>query len=112
MRILPTEIRNKLLERFQVESRDAKPNLRVVATQSTVNTLLTEDIHTDAAARGGDPVAGICDLYRQRRCEHLRAQLSDRSRITVGMELDAWCGGGRCDRVQRRMDDQREDPLL
>ena len=32
MRILPAEIRNKLLERFQVESRDAKPNLRVVAT--------------------------------------------------------------------------------
>jgi hypothetical protein len=54
MRILPVEIRNKLLERFQVESRDAKPNLRVVATQSTVNTLLTEDIHTDAAASFGD----------------------------------------------------------
>ena len=54
MRILPAEIRNKLLERFQVESRDAKPNLRVVATQSTVNTLLTEDIHTDASASFGD----------------------------------------------------------
>jgi len=54
MRILPVEIRNKLLERFQVESRDAKPNLRVVATQSTVNTLLTEDIHMDASASFGD----------------------------------------------------------
>jgi hypothetical protein len=54
MRILPAEIRNKLLERFQVKSRDAKPNLRVVATQSTVNTLLTEDIHTDVAASFGD----------------------------------------------------------
>ncbi len=54
MRILPAEIRNKLLERFQVESKDVKPNLRVVATQSTVNTLLTEDIHTDVAANFGD----------------------------------------------------------
>lgn len=54
MRILPAEMRNKLLERFQVESRDAKPNLRVVATQSTVNTLLTEDIHADATASFGD----------------------------------------------------------
>jgi len=54
MRILTAEIRNKLLERFQVESRDAKPNLRVVATQSTVNTLLTEDIHTDTTANFGD----------------------------------------------------------
>jgi hypothetical protein len=54
MRILPAEIRNKLLERFQVESKDAKPTLRVVATQSTVNTLLTEDIHKDVAAGFGD----------------------------------------------------------
>lgn len=54
MRILPAGIRNKLLERFQVASRDAKPNLRIVATQSTVNTLLTENIHTEATANFGD----------------------------------------------------------
>ena len=54
MRILPIEIRNKLLERFQVESKGARPNLRVVATQSSVNTLLTEEVHTESAASFGD----------------------------------------------------------
>ncbi len=54
MRILPAVIRSKLLERFQVESRDARPNLRVVATQSTVNTLLTEEIHGEVSAGLGD----------------------------------------------------------
>lgn len=54
MRILPAEIRNRLLERFQVESKDAQPKLHVVATQATVHTLQTESIHGDVASGFGD----------------------------------------------------------
>jgi len=54
MRTLPYELRQKLLKNLQVKSIDAQPNLRVVATQSTTNTLLSEIIHKDIPAAYGD----------------------------------------------------------
>ncbi|HBL84683.1 MAG: hypothetical protein A2Y17_11155 [Clostridiales bacterium GWF2_38_85] len=54
MRTLPPELLNKLQEQFQVENRNAKPNLRLVATQSTINTLLSENIHKNITADYGD----------------------------------------------------------
>ncbi len=45
MKYIPQELLNKLNKRWQVEAQDAQPNLRLVATQATVNTLISEPIH-------------------------------------------------------------------
>ena len=54
MRTIPYELRQKLLKDIQTKSTDAEPQLRVVATQSTTNTLLSEIIHKDIPASYGD----------------------------------------------------------
>ena len=40
MKILPAELRQKLLQNTQVKDTGSAPRLRVVATQSTTNSLL------------------------------------------------------------------------
>ncbi len=54
MKFIPYELKQKLLKNLQVQSTDANPALRVVATQSTTNTLLSEIIHKDIPAAYGD----------------------------------------------------------
>ena len=54
MKILPTELRQKLLQNTQVKDAGSAPRLRVVATQSTTNTLLSELMHKDIPAAFGD----------------------------------------------------------
>jgi hypothetical protein len=54
MKILPAELRQKLLQNTQVKDAGAAPSLRVVATQSTTNTLLSELMHKDIPADFGD----------------------------------------------------------
>lgn len=54
MKSFPYELREKLLKNIQAQSTDADPKLRVVATQSTTNTLLSEIIHKDIPAVYGD----------------------------------------------------------
>ena len=54
MRTIPYELRQRLLKDIQTKSTDAEPQLRVVATQSTTNTLLSEIIHKDIPASYGD----------------------------------------------------------
>ena len=54
MRSIPIDVKQKLLQNIQSKSNDANPNLRILATQSTVNTLLTEIIHKDTTAAFGD----------------------------------------------------------
>ncbi len=52
MKYIPQELINKLNERWQVESKDTQPNLRLVATQATVNTLISEPIHDELPGFG------------------------------------------------------------
>ena len=54
MRTMPYEIRQKLLKDIQVKGTEAEPNLRVVVTQSTTHTLLSEIIQKDIPADYGD----------------------------------------------------------
>lgn len=54
MRFLPQDLKNKLLQNIQADSTNAKPNLRLIATQSSANTLISEDIHKDIPANFGD----------------------------------------------------------
>ncbi len=54
MRYLPQELKNKLLQNIQTDSTNAKPNLRLIATQASCNTLISEDIHKSVPANFGD----------------------------------------------------------
>ncbi len=54
MRYLPQELKNKLLQNIQADSTNSKPNLRLIATQASCNTLISEDIHKDIPANFGD----------------------------------------------------------
>jgi hypothetical protein len=54
MKNIPPSLLNKLLERLQVSATDANPMIRLISTQATVNTLLTEPIHEDVPAGFGD----------------------------------------------------------
>ncbi len=60
MKYLSQELLYKLNEKWQVEATDAQPNLRLVATQATVNTLISEPIHEDIPSAFGD--VAICQL--------------------------------------------------
>lgn len=54
MKSIPYDLKQKLLKNMQVKSTDSQPNLKVIATQSTMNTLLTEIIHNDVDSDYGD----------------------------------------------------------
>lgn len=54
MRSIPTALKEKLTNRFKVENTNSMPKLRVVATQTSVNSLLSEPIHEDIAPAFGD----------------------------------------------------------
>lgn len=54
MRPVPFEMRQKLLGNLQVSSKGANPKLRIIATQSTTNTLLSESIHKNIPSASGD----------------------------------------------------------
>jgi hypothetical protein len=54
MRLIPAALLAKLSERWQADATDSKPNLKLIATQSSVNTLITEPIHSGIAAAYGD----------------------------------------------------------
>jgi hypothetical protein len=54
MRSIPQALLNKLNERWQVKSNDAQPNLRIIATQATVNTLISKPIHENIPSGFGD----------------------------------------------------------
>ncbi len=54
MRNIPTTLKNKLSEKWQVQANDAQPNLRIVATQATSNTLISESIHENIPSDFGD----------------------------------------------------------
>lgn len=54
MRILPQSLKEKLLENIQADSTNAKPNLRLIATQASMNTLISEDIHKNIPPNFGD----------------------------------------------------------
>ena len=54
MRTIPYDLLQKINTNLQADSTDAKPVLRVVATQAASNTLLTEIIHADEAPAYGD----------------------------------------------------------
>ena len=54
MKYLSQALLQKLNEKWQVESTDSKPALKIVATQSTANTLLGETIHGGATSAFGD----------------------------------------------------------
>ena len=54
MRPIPAALRTKLLNRFKSERTDSEPKVRLVATQTSINTLLSEPIHEDIAPAFGD----------------------------------------------------------
>jgi len=54
MRSIPVVLKEKLSNRFKVESANSMAKLRVVATQTSVNSLLSEPIHEDIAPAFGD----------------------------------------------------------
>ena len=47
-------MRTKLLNRFKAASTDSEPHIRLIATQTSMNTLLSEPIHVNAPAALGD----------------------------------------------------------
>jgi len=67
MRSIPAALKEKLANRFKVENTDSMAKLRVVATQTSVNSLLSEPIHEDISPAFGDvavrQAAGDPDLY-------------------------------------------------
>ena len=54
MRSIPAALKEKLANRFKVENTDSMAKLRVVATQTSVNSLLSEPIHEDISPAFGD----------------------------------------------------------
>lgn len=66
MRSIPVALKEKLFNRFKVENTDSMTKLRVVATQTSINSLLSEPIHEDIASGFGDvavrQMAGEVDL--------------------------------------------------
>lgn len=54
MKSIPAALRAKLLNEIKAQSTDSQPNIRVVATQTSYNTLLSEPIHEDETADYGD----------------------------------------------------------
>lgn len=54
MKTIPAALREKLLNRVKAEATDSNPLIRVVATQTSINTLLTEPIHEDIPQGYGD----------------------------------------------------------
>ena len=66
MRSIPTALKEKLANRFKVENTHSMAKLRVVATQTSVNSQLSEPIHEDIAPAFGDvavrQTAGESDL--------------------------------------------------
>jgi len=54
MRAIPTALKLKLLNRFKADDTNSKPNIRLVATQTSINTLLSEPIHEDISPALGD----------------------------------------------------------
>jgi len=54
MRSIPAALKEKLANRFKVENTDSMARLRVVATQTSVNSLLSEPIHEDISPAFGD----------------------------------------------------------
>ena len=54
MRSIPVALKEKLANRFKVDSTDSMAELRVVATQTSVNSLLSEPIHEDISPAFGD----------------------------------------------------------
>ncbi len=54
MRNIPYELKQKLLNRVKAESTDSEPRLRIIATQTSINTLLSEPIHEDIEPDFGD----------------------------------------------------------
>lgn len=66
MRSIPVALKEKLANRFKVDSANSMAKLRVVATQTSVNSLLSEPIHEDIAPAFGDvavrQMAGESDL--------------------------------------------------
>ena len=54
MRSIPAALKTKLLNRFKAESTDSEPHIRMIAKQTSFNTLLTEPIHKDIAPSFGD----------------------------------------------------------
>lgn len=66
MRSIPVALKEKLLNRFKVENTNSMAKLRVVATQTSINSLLSEPIHEDFSPAFGDvavrQMAGEADL--------------------------------------------------
>ena len=54
MKPIPQAMRTKLLNRFKAASTDSEPHIRLIATQTSMNTLLSEPIHTNVPAALGD----------------------------------------------------------
>lgn len=54
MRNVPLALKEKLLNQVKADSTNSAPQLRIVATQSSVNTLLSEPIHEDVPPGLGD----------------------------------------------------------
>ena len=54
MRPIPAAMRLKLLARFKAASTGAEPKIKIIATQTAVNTLMSEPIHENVAADFGD----------------------------------------------------------
>ena len=68
MRSIPAVMKAKLEQHLKAESNDSMQNLRIIATQITSNTLLTEPIHEDIKADYGDvalrQIAGEKDISK------------------------------------------------
>lgn len=54
MKPIPLAIKEKLINRFKAESTNSQLNLRIVATQTRINTLLSEPIHQEISPSYGD----------------------------------------------------------
>lgn len=54
MRTIPVALKQKLLNRVKADSTNSAPNLRIIATQTSINTLLSEPIHEDISPDYGD----------------------------------------------------------
>lgn len=54
MRSIPATLKSKLAERWQTAARDANPSMSVIATQASINTLISEVIHNGIPAAYGD----------------------------------------------------------
>ena len=79
MKPIPQAIREKLLNRVKSASNGSEPHIRLIAKQTSVNTLLTEPIHEDISPSFGDVTVRQTEREKDISCAYAIYSSADNS---------------------------------